>query len=79
MSATRTIAELAVLALGIVLVTAVNVLLLRRVFGPLEQLASLMRRVEPGEPGRRITTEPPVAELPTSPARSTTGSTGSSA
>ena len=62
-SATLTIAELAVLALGIVLVTAVNVLLLRRVFGPLERLASLMRRVEPGEPGRRITIERPVAEV----------------
>jgi len=62
-SATLTIAELAVLALGIVLVTAVNVVLLRRVFGPLERLASLMRRVEPGEPGRRITVERPVAEV----------------
>ena len=62
-SATLTIAELAVLALGIVLVTAVNVLLLRRVFGPLERLASLMRRVEPGQPGRRITIERPVAEV----------------
>ncbi len=62
-SATLTIAELAVLALGIVLVTAVNVLLLRRVFGPLERLASLMRRVEPSEPGRRITIERPVAEV----------------
>jgi two-component system sensor histidine kinase UhpB len=62
-SATLTIAELTVLALGIVVVTAVNVLLLRRVFGPLERLASLMRRVEPGEPGRRITLERPVAEV----------------
>ena len=62
-SATLTLAELAVLAVGIVVVTAVNVLLLRRVFGPLERLAGIMRRVEPAEPGRRITVERPVAEV----------------
>jgi two-component system sensor histidine kinase UhpB len=62
-SASLTIAELAVLAVGIVVVTAVNVLLLRRVFGPLERLASVMRRVDLTQPGRRITVERPVAEV----------------
>ena len=62
-SATLTLTELAVLAVGIVIVTGVNVLLLRRVFGPLEHLAGLMRRVEPAEPGRRITVDRPVAEV----------------
>ena len=62
-SASLTAAELAVLALGIIVVTAVNVLLLRRIFGPLEHLASVMRRVEPAQPGRRITIERPVAEV----------------
>jgi two-component system sensor histidine kinase UhpB len=62
-SATLTLTELAVLAVGIVVVTGVNVLLLRRVFGPLEHLAALMRRIEPAEPGRRISVERPVAEV----------------
>jgi two-component system, NarL family, sensor histidine kinase UhpB len=62
-SATLTVTELAVLAVGIVVVAVVNVALLRRVFGPLEHLAALMRRVEPGEPGRRITLQHPAAEV----------------
>ena len=33
---------------------SVNLLLLRRVFGPLERLTALMERVDPQEPGRRI-------------------------
>ena len=42
---------------------AVNVVLLRRVFGPLERLTALMRRVDPLAPGRRIELERPVAEV----------------
>jgi two-component system sensor histidine kinase UhpB len=62
-SATLTLTELVVLAVGIIVVTGVNILLLRRVFEPLEHLAALMRRVEPAEPGRRIELERPVAEV----------------
>ena len=43
-----------VLAGGIVVVIAVNLLLLRRVFGPLEQLTTMMRRIDPHAPGRRL-------------------------
>lgn len=46
--------EWIVLGVGIVLVLAVNVTLLRRVFGPLERLEATMDRIDPLEPGRRI-------------------------
>ena len=62
-SSTLTVTELVVLAVGFVVVTGVNIALLRRVFEPLEHLAALMRRVEPAEPGRRVTVERPVAEV----------------
>ncbi len=58
-----TIAEAIVLGAGTLLVIAVNVVLLRRVFGPLERLTELMRRVDPLAPGRRIELERPVAEV----------------
>src|SRR5262245_46022194 len=61
-----TAAELEVLAIGTTLVIAVNVLLLRRIFGPLEQLTGTMRRVDPHDPGRRVQlsrTPAEVAEL----------------
>ena len=45
------------LAVGALVVIAVNVVLLRRVFGPLERLTALMRRVDPLAPGRRIELE----------------------
>ena len=48
------LAEAIVLALGTVMMISVNLLLLRRVFGPLEQLTALMRRVDPMSPGRRL-------------------------
>ena len=48
------VAEAVVLAVGTVLVISVNLLLLRRVFGPLEQLTALMRRIDPHAPGRRL-------------------------
>jgi two-component system sensor histidine kinase UhpB len=58
-----TVAEAVMLALGTLLVIGVNVVLLRRVFGPLERLTSLMRKVDPMSPGRRIELEKPVAEV----------------
>ena len=42
---------------------AVNLLALRRVFGPLEQLTALMRRVDPLAPGQRIEIERQAAEV----------------
>jgi len=53
-SASVAAAEVAVLGAGLVVVMSVNFVLLRRVFGPLERLARLMRRVDPMSPGRRI-------------------------
>ena len=51
------LAEAVVLAVGTVLMISVNLVLMRRVFGPLEQLTRLMRRVDPHAPGRRIELE----------------------
>jgi two-component system sensor histidine kinase UhpB len=53
-SPTLQVAEAAVLAVGTVLMISVNVILLRRVFGPLERLTALMRRIVPHAPGRRL-------------------------
>jgi two-component system, NarL family, sensor histidine kinase UhpB len=44
----------AVLGVGVLAVLAVNLVALRRVFGPLERLTALMRRVDPLAPGQRI-------------------------
>ncbi len=46
--------EAVVLAIGTTVMIAVNLVLMRRVFGPLEQLKTLMRRVDPSAPGRRL-------------------------
>jgi two-component system, NarL family, sensor histidine kinase UhpB len=46
-----------------VVLIAVNVVLLRRGFEPLERLAALMRRIDPLVHGRRIGVERPVAEV----------------
>jgi two-component system sensor histidine kinase UhpB len=65
-SPTLQLAEGVVLAVGTVLMISVNLLLLRRVFGPLERLTGLMRRVDPYVPGRRLElarADPEVAEL----------------
>jgi two-component system sensor histidine kinase UhpB len=65
-SPTLQLAEGVVLAVGTVLMISVNLLLLRRVFGPLEQLTGLMRRVDPHAPGRRLElarADPEVADL----------------
>ena len=56
-------AEVAVLAAGLVVAIAVNFVLLRRVFGPLERLAGLMRRVDPMSPGRRSDLDGATAEV----------------
>ena len=53
-SATVTRSEWIVLAAGTAAVIVVNLLLLRRVFGPLERLEQVMGRIDPHEPGRRI-------------------------
>jgi two-component system, NarL family, sensor histidine kinase UhpB len=45
--------ELVVLSVGLVVILAVDLLLLRRVLAPLRRLAALMGAVEPGHPGRR--------------------------
>ncbi|HYI17713.1 MAG TPA: sensor histidine kinase [Solirubrobacteraceae bacterium] len=47
-------AEAVVLAVGVVVMIVANLVFLRRVFGPLEQLTRLMRRVDPRAPGRRL-------------------------
>ena len=56
-------AEVAVVAAGLVVVIAVDFVLLRRTFGPLERLAGLMRRVDPMSPGRRIALDGATAEV----------------
>ena len=45
--------ELVILGVGLVVMLAVDLLLLRRVLGPLRRLAALMGAVEPDHPGRR--------------------------
>jgi two-component system sensor histidine kinase UhpB len=62
-SATVTPSEWIVLAAGTAAVIVVNLLLLRRVFGPLERLEQVMGRIDPYEPGRRIGEEYPDGEI----------------
>jgi two-component system sensor histidine kinase UhpB len=62
-SATVRLTELAVLAAGACAVVAANIVLLRRVFAPLDELTALMRRVDPMQPGRRIGVHRSVAEV----------------
>jgi two-component system, NarL family, sensor histidine kinase UhpB len=62
-SSTLQVAEAIVLGVGTALMISVNLLLLRRVFGPLEQLAMLMRRIDPHAPGRRLSLERADAEV----------------
>ncbi len=50
--------ELLVLILGLVAMLIVDLLLLRRAFGPLRRLASVMSEVDPGHPGRRAAAAP---------------------
>lgn len=58
--------EVAVLATGLVAMLALNLVLLRRVFGPLTRLTRFMRGVDPLRPGARAVVDPAdreVAEL----------------
>jgi two-component system sensor histidine kinase UhpB len=60
------VVEAVVLAAGVAVLIALNVLLLRRTFAPLERLTGLMRRIDPMAPGQRIATvaaSPEVCEL----------------
>ncbi len=50
-------------AIGTVVVLAVNLLLVRRVFGPLERLTAVMRRIDPYAPGRRLALDGADAEV----------------
>lgn len=56
-SPTLQLAEAVVLGVGTMLMISVNLVLLRRVFGPLERLTGLMRRIDPQAPGRRLELE----------------------
>jgi two-component system sensor histidine kinase UhpB len=62
-SATVTAAEWIVLAIGTGLVIAVNVVVMRRVFGPLQRLEATMERIDPLDPGRRIVVWEPDDEI----------------
>ena len=48
-----TASELLILSIGLFVMLAADLVLLRRVLGPLRRLAMLMGTVEPGDPGRR--------------------------
>ena len=46
--------RIVVLAGGVLAMTLIDAVLMRRAFAPLERLTSLMHRVDPLHPGRRI-------------------------
>lgn len=48
--------ELTILSLGLVVMLTVDLILLRRVFGPLRRLAAVMGTVDPRQPGQRAQT-----------------------
>jgi two-component system sensor histidine kinase UhpB len=50
------LAEATVLLAGLVAMLAVNLVLIRRLFSPLERLTALMRSIDPLEPGVRVET-----------------------
>jgi two-component system, NarL family, sensor histidine kinase UhpB len=52
-----------VLGAGVVAMTLINAVLMRRAFAPLGRLAALMRRIDPLSPGRRIPDEGPESEV----------------
>jgi two-component system, NarL family, sensor histidine kinase UhpB len=52
-----------VLAGGVLAMTLINAVLMRRAFAPLGRLTSLMHRVDPLQPGRRIPDEGPESEV----------------
>lgn len=51
---TATVAEAAILLVGLVVMVVVNLVLLQRSFAPLRRLTQLMSRIDPMEPGRRL-------------------------
>jgi two-component system sensor histidine kinase UhpB len=55
--------RIAVLGAGVVAMTLINAVLMRRAFAPLERLASLMHRIDPLSPGRRLPDEGPESEV----------------
>jgi two-component system, NarL family, sensor histidine kinase UhpB len=58
--------ELVVLTVGLMALLAANLVLLRRIFGPLERLSRSMREVDPLRPGSRapaVTEDPEIAKL----------------
>src|SRR5919109_1964083 len=60
------LAELIVLVVGLGAMLVLDLMLLRRAFGPLRRLTTMMRRVDPLRPGGRApvpTSDPDVAEL----------------
>jgi len=52
-----------VLGAGVVAMTLINAVLMRRAFAPLERLATLMQRIDPLSPGRRLPDEGPESEV----------------
>src|SRR4051812_13581553 len=48
-------AEIVIIAVGLVVTAAANLLLVRRTLAPLRRLTELMKSVDPMEPGRRVT------------------------
>lgn len=54
--------EFAILAGGLVAMLVVNLVLLRRALGPLEELRDLVRTVDPLRPGQRVRAGGPVSE-----------------
>jgi two-component system sensor histidine kinase UhpB len=57
------VAEALVLAGGVAAALAVDLVLLRRAFGPLQRLAELMRSVDPMRPGRRVDVDGTLPEV----------------
>ena len=76
-SPTLTVAEGAVLTVGTLALIALNIVLLRRVFEPLERLAAVMRRIDPLDRAAGSSSSNPWRRWRTSIARSTRCSIGS--
>lgn len=62
-SAEVRVVEILVLAGGVAAALGVNLVLMRRAFGPLERLTQLMRRVDPMRPGRRVDADGTLPEV----------------
>lgn len=62
-SAEVRVVEILVLAGGVAAALGVNLVLMRRAFGPLQRLTQLMRRVDPMRPGRRVDADGTLPEV----------------